>query len=50
MTELSVTLTALPGGVLTDEVGVITGELEQCTVCADDGSVRVRVRYAAALD
>lgn len=29
---------------------MITGELELRTVCADDGSVRVRVRYAAALD
>jgi len=35
MTELSSTLTAPPGGVMTGEVGVITGELELRTVCAD---------------
>lgn len=43
-------LVAPPGGVMTDEVGVITGELELCTTCAEDGSVTVLVRYAAALD
>lgn len=43
-------LVAPPGGVMTDEVGVITGELELCCRCAEDGSVSVRVRYAGALD
>ena len=35
---------------MTDEVGVITGELELRTVCAEDGSLAVLVRYAGALD
>jgi hypothetical protein len=43
-------LVAPPGGVMTDEVGVITGELELCCRCAEDGLVTVLVRYAGALD
>jgi len=43
-------LIAPPGGVMTDEVGVITGELELRSVCAEDGSLTVLVRYAGALD
>ncbi|GAA5010438.1 hypothetical protein [Actinopolymorpha pittospori] len=35
---------------MTEEVGVITGELELRTVCTEDGSVRTLVRYAEALD
>jgi len=50
MTELTSTFTARPGGVWTDEVGVITGELELHTVCGENGSVTVRVRYVGALD
>ncbi|NUL05479.1 hypothetical protein HRW07_20020 [Streptomyces lunaelactis] len=37
-------------GVWTEEVGTITGELELRTLCTDDGSLIVRVRYAGALD
>jgi hypothetical protein len=48
--ELRSPLVAPPGGVMTDEVGVITGELELRTVCAEDGSLTVLVRYAGALD
>lgn len=47
---LSSTFTARPGGVWTDEVGVITGELELHTTCAENGSVTVQVRYAGALE
>jgi len=35
---------------MTDEVGVITGELELRTICAEDGALTVLVRYAEALD
>lgn len=41
-------LTAPPGGVWTDDVGVITGALELRTGCADDGTVQVSVRYEDA--
>lgn len=47
-TELSSVFTAPPGGVMTDEVGVITGELELRTRCAPNGQLRVEVRYAGA--
>jgi hypothetical protein len=50
MATLSSAVTAPPGGVMTDEVGVVTGELELRTACADDGVVSVHVRYAGALD
>jgi hypothetical protein len=46
--ELSSTFTAPPGGVITDEVGVITGDLELRTQCADNGQITVTVRYAGA--
>ena len=36
-----------PGGVMTDEVGVVTGELELETALAD-GQVVLRVRYKDA--
>jgi hypothetical protein len=42
-------MTAPPGGVMTDEVGVITGDLELATECAD-GDVTVWVRYAGAAE
>ena len=46
------TLTSLfkagPGGVMTDDVGVITGDLELRTTLADDGAVTVEVRYEGA--
>jgi hypothetical protein len=39
-----------PVGVMTDEEGVVTGDLELRTTCADDGALDVVVRYAGALD
>lgn len=48
--ELLSPLIAPPGGVMTDEVGVITGELELRSRLADDGALEVQVRYAGALD
>lgn len=46
--ELCSVFTAPPGGVMTDEVGVITGELELRTRVASHGRVTVEVRYAEA--
>ncbi|MFU8853804.1 hypothetical protein ACNAW0_22890 [Micromonospora sp. SL1-18] len=40
-------VTAGPGGVMTDEVGVVTGELTLCTEYAD-GQVTLRVQYKDA--
>jgi hypothetical protein len=37
-----------PGGVMTDEVGVVTGDLELCTELSDDGKLRALVRYEGA--
>jgi len=50
MPERSSPVIAPPGGLMTDEVGVITGELELRTACHEDGSLTVLVRYAGALD
>jgi len=47
-TELSSMFTAPSGGVMTDDVGVVTGELELRTRCTPEGHVRVEVRYAGA--
>jgi hypothetical protein len=41
-------VTAGPGGVMTDEVGVITGDLTLCTELAPDGTVVHRVQYQGA--
>ena len=41
-------ITAGPGGVMTDEVGVITGELTLRPELADDGHVTLRVQYREA--
>ncbi|MFU8873929.1 hypothetical protein [Micromonospora sp. SL4-19] len=40
-------ITAGPGGVMTDEVGVVTGELTLCTEYAE-GQVTLRVQYKDA--
>ncbi|PRY32646.1 hypothetical protein [Umezawaea tangerina] len=48
MAEYSSPFVAGPGGIMTDDVGVITGELELRTVLAEDGSVRAEVRYEGA--
>ncbi|GAB2905707.1 hypothetical protein [Streptomyces mayteni] len=42
--------TAPRGGVMTREVGVITGELELHTAAGDDGTLTLRVRYAGAAE
>ena len=47
-TEHSSTFTAPPGGVWTDDVGVVTGALELRTTCGDDAGVTVTVRYEGA--
>jgi hypothetical protein len=47
MAAPSTDVTAGPGGVMTDEVGVITGELTLRTEYAD-GTVTVRVQYKDA--
>ncbi|XVV03647.1 hypothetical protein ACQPW3_41120 [Actinosynnema sp. CA-248983] len=47
MADYSSPFTAGPGGVMTDEVGVITGELELRTTFAN-GVVRAKVRYEGA--
>jgi hypothetical protein len=46
--ERSTDITAGPGGVMTDEVGVITGELTLRTALGTDGQVTLRVRYRGA--
>ena len=46
-TPLTTDITAGPGGVMTDEVGVITGDLTVRTEYAD-GHVTVRVQYKDA--
>jgi hypothetical protein len=38
------------GGVMTKEVGVITGELELHTTADADGTLTLRVRYAGAAE
>ncbi|SDC87981.1 hypothetical protein [Actinokineospora iranica] len=47
MSEFSSPFSAGPG-VMTEEVGVITGELELRSVSSGDGVVTVKVRYAGA--
>jgi hypothetical protein len=46
-TPLTTNITAGPGGVMTDEVGVITGDLTLRTEVADD-KVTVRAQYLEA--
>jgi hypothetical protein len=46
---LTTDITAGPGGVMTDEVGVITGDLTVRTQYAD-GRVTVRVQYKDAAE
>ena len=41
-------IVARPGGVMTDEVGSVTGELTLRTELADDGSVKQLVQYRGA--
>ncbi|MGK5531225.1 hypothetical protein [Streptomyces sp. URMC 129] len=48
MSERYSVFTAPRGGVMTKEVGVITGELELHTSAGADGALHLRVRYAGA--
>nr|WP_129667315.1 hypothetical protein [Phytoactinopolyspora endophytica] len=48
MSHLRSTFNATPDGVMTNEVGVVTGELELRTSCGDDGTLSLAVRYAGA--
>jgi hypothetical protein len=41
-------IVARQGGVMTDEVGAVTGDLTLRTELADDGTVRQRVQYVGA--
>ncbi|MEU1310546.1 hypothetical protein ABZ419_16845 [Streptomyces cinnamoneus] len=43
-------VTAGPGGAMTDEVGVITGDLTVATAQRPDGTAEVRVQYARAAE
>ena len=44
------TFVSTTGGVMTDEVGAITGELELLTRLMPDGGTEALVRYAGAQD
>lgn len=46
--EARLTITATTGGVLTKDVGAITGDLEIATRPSDAGTIEVTVRYAGA--
>jgi hypothetical protein len=48
MTTRTTDFVAKRGGVMTDEVGVITGELTLKTELAADGTVQVLVQYLEA--
>lgn len=50
MTQLISHVLTPRDGVMTDEVGVITGELELRSERDEDGSVTVQIRYTGALD
>jgi hypothetical protein len=48
MTALTTNFVAKPGGVMTDEVGAVTGELTLRTELAEEAAVRVLVQYVGA--
>jgi hypothetical protein len=48
VTRRSSNFVAKPGGVMTDEVGTVTGELTLVTECDEKGAVRVLVQYLGA--
>lgn len=50
MDELTATFHATPDGVMTDEVGVVTGDLELRTTVDGDGTLRLAVRYVGAAE
>ena len=37
-------------GVMTQEVGVISGELELRTTCQEDGTLELKITYVGAID
>ena len=37
-------------GVMTQEVGVISGELELRTICQEDGTLELKIAYVGAID
>jgi hypothetical protein len=47
---MSSTFVSTMGGVMTEEAGAITGELELLTRVTPDGSIEAMVRYAGAQD
>ena len=47
---LNSTFVSTTGGVMTEEVGAITGELELLTRLTPNGGMEVMVRYAGAQD
>src|SRR5215211_2982071 len=47
---LSSTFVSTTGGVMTDEVGAITGELVLVTRATPDGGIEAMVRYTGAQD
>jgi hypothetical protein len=48
LAERTTVFKAPRGGVMTKEVGVITGELELATSATEDGTLALRIRYAGA--
>ncbi|WP_307845772.1 hypothetical protein [Saccharomonospora sp. NB11] len=46
--DLVSTFSAVSDGVMTNEVGVITGDLELHTSCAEDGTLNLAIRYVGA--
>ncbi|ACU40706.1 hypothetical protein KCV87_21420 [Actinosynnema pretiosum subsp. pretiosum] len=48
MADHSSPFVAGPGGVMTDEVGVVTGDLELRTTVGADGKFKAEVRYEGA--
>lgn len=46
--QLTTDIVPGPGGVMTDEVGVVTGDLTLRTELGDDGAVTLRVQYREA--
>ncbi|MBV1853384.1 hypothetical protein [Catellatospora tritici] len=48
MSTLTTNIVAGPGGVMTDEVGVVTGELTLASELGADGLARLKVQYLGA--
>ena len=46
--EARSTIASTTGGVMTEEVGAVTGDLEVATRPANEGTIEVAVRYAGA--